>query len=145
MTKLKKNTKLSYEELKKLNTYEERFDYLKQNGVIGQTTFGFDRYINQALYASPEWKKVRREIILRDEGCDLGVDGFPLDKKGIIVHHINPITEQDIENRSRKVFDHDNLICCSLMTHNAIHYGNDNPITFLREVERRPNDTSPWK
>lgn len=133
----------SFRELTKLRTFEERYEYLKLGGKVGEITFGYDRYVNQLLYRSKEWRKVRNEIIIRDDGCDLGVDGYEI-KSGIIIHHINPLSLQDIEECRACVFDPENLICVSHSTHQAIHYSNDNLIPH-RLVERRPNDTCPWK
>lgn len=133
----------SYKELSKLKTFEERYNYLKLDGVVGSATFGFDRYLNQALYTSRKWLRTRDKVILRDEGCDLGIDGFEL-YDSIIVHHINPLTVEEIENNDPKIYDLNNLICVSLRTHNAIHY----PVKDfkpLRLVERTPGDTCPWR
>jgi 5-methylcytosine-specific restriction endonuclease McrA len=132
-----------YSELRRLNTFKERFDYLKLNGVVGESTFGYDRYINQALYTSRAWRKVRDQVIIRDAGCDLGISNREIRDK-LIVHHINPISLKDIETNSRKVFDMENLICVSNRTHQAIHFGDEN---LLQKdiVERRQNDTIPWK
>lgn len=132
-----------YSELAKLNTFKERFEYLKLDGMIGETTFGFNRYLNQAFYLSKEWKKIRDEIILRDNGCDLGVDGYELNDS-ILIHHINPITIDDIQNHSYKLIDPENLITTVKRTHNAIHYGDASLLTKVF-VERQPNDTCPWK
>lgn len=131
-----------YSELIKLPTFIERFNYLKLAGSVGVSTFGFDRYLNQALYQSPEWKRVRRDIILRDNGCDLGIEDFPLDRA--LIHHMNPITAKQIENRDTIIFDKEFLITVSHNTHNAIHYSDDSllprPI-----VERQPDDTLLWR
>lgn len=133
----------TYHELVKLKTFKERFNYLKLNGMVGSDTFGFDRYLNQVLYTSPEWKHVRDIVILRDDGMDLGCQGYPIWGK-IIIHHMNPIRVEDIEQRNPIIFDPDLLICTSHNTHNAIHYGDENllPQEF---VERTPNDTCPWR
>lgn len=136
----------SYEELSKLKTFEERFNYLKLNGRVGSETFGYDRYLNQALYRSYEWRRLRERIIIRDNGCDLGVDGYQI-FDDILIHHINPITIEMIDNRDPMIFDEDNLISTSHVTHNGIHYGviitpNDIPRNF---VERTPNDTKLWR
>lgn len=133
----------SYSELIRLNTFEERFRYLKLDGIVGETTFGFDRYLNQIFYNSPEWKKLRNEIIVRDNGCDLGVEGYLIHGK-ILIHHINPITIDDIRNKSSRLFDKNNLITTVHNTHNAIHYG-DESLIFTVPIERKPNDTCPWK
>ena len=136
--------KKSYTELNKLKTFEERFEYLKMDGIVGVDTFGANRYLNQILYTSLEWRTFRNEIIIRDEGCDLAVKGYEINNN-IIVHHINPLTVEDILNRSSKIFDRNNVICVSLDTHNRLHYGNDK-IPFRGViVERTPYDTCPWK
>lgn len=133
-----------YSEVIKLPTLEERLEYLKLYGKIGVATFGVDRYLNQILYGSNEWKRLRREIAIRDEGLDLAFPGFEIFGK-IYVHHINPITVDDVLNRSPKVFDPENLITCSYDMHYAIHYGDKNVIKRFIPVERKPNDTCPWK
>lgn len=133
----------TYSELVKLQTFEERFEYLKLDGLVGEDTFGFDRYLNQVFYSSPEWKRIRREVILRDNGCDLGIKGREIDK-GIIIHHMNPIRPKDIVDRSDEILNPEYLISVTHDTHNAIHYGDK---TRLRSdpVERKPFDTCPWK
>lgn len=133
----------SYSELIRLPTFLERYRYLKISGRIGEDTFGFDRYLNQTLYRSAEWKRFRREIIVRDEGRDLGCDGYEI-VGNILVHHINPITIEDVLNRDPKIFDPENVICVSHNTHNAIHYGGEN-LLITEPVIRKPNDTCPWK
>ena len=134
----------TYSELIKLKTFEERFDYLKLNGTVGKDTFGFDRYMNQLLYHnSKEWKAVRNKVIVRDNGCDLGMEGYDILGR-ILVHHLNPITIDDIKNRSPTIFDLNNLICVSHNTHNAIHYGDEN-LLVKAPIERKLNDTCPWK
>ena len=136
----------SYEELSKLKTFEERLNYLAVKGNVGQETFGFDRYLNQTLYKSKEWRQVRNKVIIRDQGYDLGVcDEWSQEIDRPIIHHINPITEQDIINRDPKVFDMNNLVLCSLDTHNRIHYGETDKDSRPRITERKPNDTSPWR
>lgn len=135
----------SYSELIKLLTFVERFKYLKLNGTVGKDTFGYDRYLNQVLYRSPEWKRLRHKIIVRDNGCDLAISDREIGYgTKILIHHINPITLQDILNLDPKLFDPENLICCSETTHNAIHYGDEN-LMIMDVTERRPNDTCPWK
>ena len=133
----------SYKELSRLKTFDERFEYLKIGGVVGESTFGFERFMNQMLYNSSKWKRIRNQVIIRDNGCDLGLDGYDIQDK-IIVHHMNPMTVDDLKEFSEDVFDPEYLICVSPMTHNAIHYGDRNllPKPF---VERRPGDTCPWK
>lgn len=134
----------TYSELLTFKTFEERFDYLKLNGVVGKDTFGFDRYMNQLLYHnSKEWKAVRNKVIVRDNGCDLGMEGYDILGR-ILVHHLNPITIDDIKNRSPTIFDLNNLICVSHNTHNAIHYGDEN-LLVKAPIERKLNDTCLWK
>ena len=132
-----------YRELSRLKTFEERFEYLKLGALVGESTFGFERYMNQMLYTSSKWRRLRNQIIIRDNGCDLGVEGFEIPDK-IVVHHMNPMTIEDLENFSDDVFNPEYLICCALLTHNAIHYGDKNLLPKL-PVERRPGDTCPWK
>lgn len=131
-----------YSELKQLKTFKERFDYLKLSGVVGESTFGFDRYLNQYLYRSPEWKKVRNEVIVRDDGCDMGLEDYPANR--IVVHHMNPLSIEDVENRDEQIFDPEFLICVSLSTHNAIHFGDETLLPKL-PVERKPGDMCPWR
>lgn len=133
----------SYLELITLPTFSERYEYLKIGGRIGEETFGFDRYLNQVLYRSPEWKRFRRDTILRDNACDLGCDGYEIYGK-LLVHHINPITIEDIINRNPCVFDPNNVISTSMNTHNAIHYG-DIDLLISEPIERSKYDTCPWK
>lgn len=134
----------TYSELIKLSTFEERFQYLKLDGTVGASTFGFDRYLNQVFYRSPEWKKLRNEIILRDNGCDLGMEGYEIHGQPIIIHHMNPITAEEIEHRDSTIFDPEFLITTVLNTHNAIHYG-DESLLPKKPVMRTPNDTCPWR
>lgn len=133
----------TYTELSNLDTFEERFEYLKLNGQVGSDTFGFDRYLNQALYKSPEWNRVRKQVILRDNGCDLGIDGYDIGGK-IIIHHMNPINAKDIEDRNSEIFNPEYLICVSHKTHNAIHYGDEKQLS-KQIIERAPGDTCPWR
>ena len=134
----------TYSELSKLKTFQERFDYLKIGGAIGETTFGFNRYLNQMFYRSnPHWREIRDEVIIRDNGMDMGLDDFPIGGK-IIVHHINPIREEDILNLSDIALSLENLVCVSLATHNAIHFGDPSKLTPIFE-ERKPGDTCPWR
>lgn len=133
----------SYSELVGLPTFEERFDYLKLNGVVGSETFGFDRYFNQKFYHSAEWKRLRRQIILRDNGCDLGVDGYEI-PRDICIHHMNPVLLKDIETKSEYLLNPDFLICTSRNTHRAIHYGTEELLPKLPK-ERSANDTCPWR
>lgn len=132
-----------YSELIILPTLEERFRYLRRCQKVGDRTFGGDRYLNQAFYKSTEWRNIRHRIIVRDNGCDLGVDGFPVGDRGYI-HHINPITLDQLSNRDDCLFDPENLILCSFKTHNAIHYGGEDSLPKI-PIERRPNDTCPWR
>ena len=132
----------TYAELMIFKTFEDRYKYLRLVGKVGEETFGYDRYLNQMLYTSKRWRSVRDEVIIRDEGCDLGIEDREIYGK-IIVHHINPITIEDIELERRKVFDPRFLICTSPGTHNAIHYGDESLLPRL-PVVRRKNDTCPW-
>lgn len=132
-----------YSELITLPTYKERFNYLQLNGQVGQDTFGFDRYLNQNFYRSREWKRLRDQIILRDNGCDLGVEGYEIYGR-VLIHHMNPITIRDIETTSDYLLNPEYLICTTHNTHNAIHYG-DESLLCLGPIERKPNDTCPWK
>lgn len=133
----------TYKELIQLPSFEERFEYLKLNGSIGKDTFGFDRYLNQKFYRSREWKQLRDQVIVRDNGCDLGIEDRQIFGK-IIIHHMNPICIDDIVSASRFLLNPEFMICVSHDTHNAIHYGD---ISLLPKdpIERRPNDTCPWK
>lgn len=132
-----------YSELKRLKTFEERYEYLRIGGLIGESTFGFERYLNQQLYTSQRWRQLRNEIIIRDNGCDLGIEGRDIYDK-IIIHHMNPLTRDQMQDPDESMFDPEYLICVSLNTHNAIHYGD---ASLLRKdyIPRRPNDTCPWK
>lgn len=133
-----------YTELSKLTTFEERFRYLMLNGNVGEGTFGYDRFLNQAFYRSKEWKRVRDVVIMRDGGCDLGVDGLYI-YDHIIIHHMNPITMKDIIQRNPKILDPEYLICTSHKIHNGITYGDDSVLEYYNIVDRKPNDTTPWK
>lgn len=132
-----------YSELITLPTFEERFAYLQLNGQVGRDTFGFDRYLNQVFYRSQRWKRIRNEVIIRDNGCDLGVEGYDIHER-IIIHHMNPITIRDIELESEYLLNPEYLICTIHNTHNALHYG-DERLIVKAPIERRPNDTCPWK
>lgn len=132
----------SYRELSRLPTFEERYRYLRLQGQVGKDTFGFERYLNQALYSSTEWKRFRREILIRDDGCDLGIPDRPILGK-VLIHHINPLTVEDVERRSLMIFDPDNVICVSHMTHQAIHYG-DESLLPKDPIIRAPGDHCPW-
>ena len=133
----------TYSELIKLPTFEERFQYLKLDGDVGVETFGFDRYLNQAFYSSDEWKSIRNQVIIRDNGCDLGIEGREIYKR-IIIHHMNPITKEDLLYRTEYLLNPEYMICTMKNTHDAIHYGDEN-LLFKEPVERKPNDTSPWR
>lgn len=134
----------TYSELLLFDTFEERFEYLALDGVIGKDTFGFDRWLNQYFYKTPEWKKVRREVILRDCGCDLGIPGYEIPSRAII-HHMNPISQKDIIDRVDDILNPEYLICTSHKTHNAIHFGDISLLERNRIIERTPNDTCPWR
>ena len=133
----------TYSELITLPTFEERFRYLKLDGSVGAETFGFDRYLNQIFYRSQLWKDIRDHVIIRDHGCDLGVEGYEIYGK-IIIHHMNPITIEDIERKSDILLDPEYLISTILNTHNAIHYG-DESLLISKPIVRSKNDTCPWK
>lgn len=133
----------TYSELITLPTFIERYNYLRIGGRVGEETFGFDRYLNQTLYRSIEWKRFRRDMIIRDCGLDMACEGYDIGGV-IILHHINPITEKDIIRRDPKIFDPENVVCVSLNTHNAIHYG-DEDLLLVGPVIRTKNDTCPWK
>lgn len=134
----------TYSELITLPTFEERYRYLRLGGSIGRETFGFDRYLNQMFYRSSEWKTFRRDIIVRDLGCDLGIEDREI-RGMIIIHHLNPIDPKDIVNRNIEVLlNPENAICVSLSTHNAIHYGDESLLT-IAPIERSKNDTCPWR
>ena len=132
----------SYSELRSLQTFEERYEYLRIGGQVGAATFGFERYLNQAFYRSCEWRRARDEVIVRDNGCDLGILGREIHET-IYIHHINPITIEDIENGSSLLFDPNNLIATIHTTHQAIHYG-DKSLLRILPPERRRGDTDLW-
>lgn len=133
----------TYSELITIPTFEERYDYLRLGGKVGEETFGFDRYINQLFYRSKEWRSIRDRIITRDNGCDLGIDGREIYGK-ILIHHMNPITKDDILQRSEYLLDPEYLITTIKNTHDAIHYG-DRSLLITSPVERSRNDTCPWR
>ena len=133
----------TYDEMIKLKSFEDRFNYLKLDGVVGASTFGYDRYLNQVFYSSPEWRAIRRKVIIRDNGCDLAFPDKNIYGK-ILIHHLNPITKEDILNRSYKLFDMNNLVCISKDTHDAIHYGKDS-VLLTEPIARTRNDTCPWR
>lgn len=134
----------TYRKLISLPTFEERFEYLKLNGGVGADTFGFDRYLNQNFYRSLEWKRIRDQIILRDDGCDLGIKDRPIFGK-VIIHHLNPISTEDIVDATEFLLNPEFLICTSVETHNAIHYGAVENLVSTNPIERKPNDTCPWR
>lgn len=133
----------SYSELRQLSTFKERYDYLKLNGRVGAETFGYDRYVNQRFYHSTEWKHIRDQIIIRDNGCDLGVEGYDIHSR-IYIHHLNPMTVDDIGQSRQMILDLDNLICVSFDTHQAIHFGDESLLPQL-PIERTSGDTCPWR
>ena len=136
-------TNRSFSELKRLRTFEERYFYLQLKGVVGESTFGFDRYLNQMLYKSGRWRKSRSEVIIRDNGCDLGIDDREIQDK-IIIHHMNPITIEDVELYRDCAFNPEFLICTTDRTHNAIHYGDAGLLQKL-PISRYAGDTCPWR
>lgn len=140
---VKKMSIKTYSELITLPTFEERYQYLRLNGRVGEETFGFDRWLNQRFYKDPEWLRVRDEVIIRDNGCDLAMPGHEIHSR-IIIHHMNPIRKEDILQRSRYLLDPEFLICTIKNTHDAIHYG-DEDLLIKGPVERKLNDTCPWK
>lgn len=136
----------TYSELSKLKTFKERFEYLKLDGIVGKDTFGYDRYLNQLFYKSKEWKRLRDKIIVRDNGCDLGVAGYDIPRGAkVIIHHLNPITSYDLIDETDYLMNPEYLICTTLKTHNAIHYGDKNLLPIFDPVERTKNDTCPWR
>lgn len=141
-TMMKMNIK-TYSELIRLPTFQERYKYLKLDGIVGKETFGFDRYLNQIFYRSQLWKQVRDQVIIRDNGCDLAVQGHDIYDR-ILIHHMNPITADDIENKSALLLNPEYLITVTHQTHNAIHYGDEGMLLTLPK-ERSKNDTCPWK
>lgn len=136
-------TRKCYTELSKLTTFNERFNYLKLDGIVGEETFGYDRILNQLLYKSKKWKKVRDEVLIRDNGGDLGLEDYPINGRAII-HHMNPITVEDVLNDKPEIFDPEYLITVSNSTHNAIHFSNENNLQ-KDPIERTQNDTCLWR
>ena len=136
-------TTRSYTELSALKTFEERFRYLQLNGVVAEETFGFDRIINQKFYRSPEWKRIRDHVIIRDNGCDLGVEDHEIFGR-VVIHHMNPVRLKDFDELSDILLNPEYLICTTHVTHNAIHYG-DESLLIQEPIERSKNDTCPWK
>lgn len=136
----------TYSELITLKDYADRLEYLLLYSQVGDPTFGRDRILNQTFYSSPEWKRFRRQIIIRDHGCDLAHEDFPVTHSTkLLIHHINPITMDDIQNRSTKLMDPDNVICVTFETHQAIHFANKDLILMQKPIERTPHDTIPWR
>lgn len=135
----------TYSELITLPTFEERFEYLKLDGRIGEQTFGFDRYLNQLFYKDKEWLSIRDEVIVRDQGCDLGIEEYELSKgQRILIHHMNPLTKEDIVRRTKFLLDPEYLITTCHCTHTAIHYGDENLLPS-KPIVRTKNDTCPWR
>lgn len=132
----------TYTEMSKFKTYKDRYRYLRIGGKVGDRTFGYERYLNQVFYTSSKWRQLRNSIIIRDEGNDLGVDGYSI-KGSIYIHHINPLTKQQIESNDPAMFDPENLICVSFDTHQAIHYGNEDLLPEVY-ISRSANDTKLW-
>lgn len=133
----------TYSELITLATFEDRFEYLRLDGEVGKETFGFDRYLNQRFYKDPEWLSARDRVIIRDKGCDLGIEDREIHTR-VVIHHMNPITMEDILNRNPDIFNPEFLITTTHATHNAIHYGDEN-LLIKGPIERKKNDTCPWK
>ncbi len=133
----------SYRELRRLSTFEERFKYLSLKGIVGESTFGFDRFLNQNFYRSTEWRSVRHLVIIRDNACDLGIIGYEIEFQ-ILIHHMNPISIEDIESGNQDIFDPEFLICTTYNTHRAIHFGDDSLLP-KPPIVRRPNDTTLWR
>lgn len=132
-----------YSELIRLPSFEDRYDYLRLQGEVGSPTFGLNRYMNQILYSSKEWKRIRDKVIIRDNGCDLAHPDFEINDR-IYIHHLNPITLDQLEHSDGSIFDMENLICTSFDTHQAIHFGDSTLLPKL-PIVRMPNDTCPWK
>lgn len=143
MNQMKRNGIKTYSELITLPTFEERYEYLRIGGRVGEETFGFDRYLNQTFYKSKEWLSIRDQVIARDNGCDLGIPGREIHGR-ILIHHMNPITVEDILNRSDLLLNPEYLICTVKNTHDAIHYGDENLLN-KDPIERTKNDTCPWR
>lgn len=133
----------TYSELITIPTFEERYKYLQLKSSVGKDTFGYDRYLNQLFYQTIEWKRLRRDLIIRDCGCDLGVEGYEIHGR-IIIHHMNPITKEDLLDRTDYLMNPEYLICTTHSTHNAIHYG-DESLLITAPIVRSKNDTCPWK
>jgi hypothetical protein len=145
MRKITMSDRKSYSELIKLKTAEERFEYLRTASIVGESTFGFSRYLNQRFYTSKEWREFKRDMILRDNGCDMGLPYREIPDGDILVlHHINPLTLEEVEEQSESMLDPENVICVSDRTHKAIHFGDISQIN-TDPIVRKPNDTCPWK
>jgi len=134
----------TYSELSKIDNFVDRFNYLSLKGTVAEETFGFDRYLNQKFYRSTEWRRLRNQIIVRDNGCDLGMAGHDIFDR-IIIHHMNPLRLNDIINSTDYLLNPEYLICVSRLTHNAIHYGDESLLASTDIIERKPNDQSPWR
>lgn len=135
----------TYSELMTFKTFEDRFNYLKLEGSVGEDTFGFDRYLNQIFYRSPEWRQIRNFVITRDMGCDLAIPEREIINQQILIHHMNPLTKEDIINKSDYLLNPDFLICTTKRTHNAIHYSDDRILQEINPVIRSKNDQCPWR
>lgn len=136
-------TRRSYSELIRYSSFEDRFNYLRNASRVGDITFGYERYLNQSFYRSDEWRKARDKVIIRDDGCEMGLPGFQITGR-LIVHHINPLSLEEVETLSEALTDPDNLVCVSFDLHNAIHYGDEKFLLSSLPAERFPGDTSPW-
>ena len=135
--------KRTFRELRKLQTFKERYDYLRLSGSVGVSTFGFDRYLNQVLYTSRDWRDARDAVIIRDWGCDLGIEEYEI-RGRLVIHHMNPISVKDIESRNPDIFNPEFLVCTTHITHQAIHYG-DESLLPKKPVVRYAGDTCPWR
>lgn len=142
MKRLRTTPIRTYRELSKFKTFKERYEYLKIGSIVGESTFGFDRYLNQEFYRSKEWRKIRDIVIVRDDGCDLGLEGYTINDK-IYVHHMNPMMIHNIQNDWEDILNPDYLICASFDTHQAIHFGDESLLPKL-PIERKPGDTKLW-
>jgi hypothetical protein len=133
-----------YSELIQLPTFKERFEYCNLNGVVGADTFGYLRFLNQSVYHGDRWKRLRNRIIDRDSACELAFPDYKI-KRTVYLHHLNPLSPEEVEELADSIYDEENIVCVSLRMHNAIHYGNYEEVKPLEIVERRPFDTSPWR
>ena len=134
----------TYSELSRIDNFMDRFEYLSLKGTVAEETFGFDRYLNQKFYRSTEWRRLRNQIIVRDNGCDLGISGHDIFEH-IFIHHMNPLKVEDLINSTDYLLNPEYLICVSRLTHNAIHYGDKSLLPSMDLVERKPNDQCPWR